>query len=35
MRHYLNDGSADAPKRRVYLNLDNLVAPSVCYPGTI
>ncbi len=24
MRHYLNDGSADAPKLRVYLNLDNL-----------
>jgi len=25
MRHYLNDGSSDAPKLRVYLNLDNLV----------
>jgi hypothetical protein len=25
MRRYLNDGSTDAPKLRVYLNLDNLV----------
>jgi len=25
MRHDLNDGSADEPKLRVYLNLDNLV----------
>jgi hypothetical protein len=24
MPQYLNDGSADAPKLRVYLNLDNL-----------
>jgi hypothetical protein len=24
MRHYYNDGSTDAPKLRVYLNLDNL-----------
>lgn len=32
MRHYLNDGSADAPKLRVYLNLDNLAD---LRPGTV
>jgi hypothetical protein len=25
MSFYLNDGSADAPKLRIFLNLDNLV----------
>lgn len=35
MRHYLNDGSADAPKLRVYLNLDNLaeLRPDSIWPG--
>ena len=35
MRHYLNDGSADAPKLRVYLNLDNLadLHPGTVWPG--
>ena len=34
MRHYLNDGSADAPKLRVYLNLDNLadLRPDTVWP---
>ena len=35
MRHYLNDGSADAPKLRVYLNLDNLaeLRQDTVWPG--
>jgi hypothetical protein len=35
MRHYLNDGSTDAPKLRVYLNLDNLaeLRPDSIWPG--
>ncbi len=35
MRHYLNDGSADAPKLRVHLNLDNLaeLRPDTIWPG--
>ena len=35
MRHYLNDGSTDAPKLRVYLNLDNLadLRPDTVWPG--
>ena len=35
MRHYLNDGSTDAPKLRVYLNLDNLadLRPDSVWPG--
>ena len=35
MRHYLNDRSADAPKLRVYLNLDNLaeLRPDTVWPG--
>jgi hypothetical protein len=37
MRHYLNDGSADAPKLRVYLNLDNLVdlCADTIWPGLV
>ena len=35
MRHYLNDGSTDEPKLRVYLNLDNLtdLRPDSIWPG--
>jgi hypothetical protein len=35
MRHYLNDGSADAPKLRLYLNLDNLtdLRADTLWPG--
>lgn len=35
MRHYLNDGSGDAPKLLVYLNLDNLaeLRPDTIWPG--
>jgi hypothetical protein len=35
MSRYLNDGSADAPKLRVYLNLANLaeLGPRSCWPG--
>ncbi len=35
MRRYLNDGSTDAPKLRVYLNLDNLadLRPNSIWPG--
>ena len=35
MRRYFNDGSADAPKLRVYLNLDNLadLRPDTVWPG--
>jgi len=34
MRHYLNHGSADEPKLRVYLNLDNLadLRPDTLWP---
>jgi hypothetical protein len=34
MRQYLNDGSADEPKLRVYLNLDNLadLRPDTLWP---
>ena len=34
MLHYLNDGSADEPKLRVYLNLDNLadLRPDTLWP---
>lgn len=34
MRHYLNDGSADEPMLRVYLNLDNLadLRPDTLWP---
>jgi hypothetical protein len=35
MRRYLNDGSTDAPKLRIYLNLDNLadLRPDSVWPG--
>ncbi len=35
MRRYFNDGSTDAPKLRVYLNLDNLadLRPDTVWPG--
>lgn len=35
MRHYLNDGSKDAPKLRVYLILDNLaeLRADTIWPG--
>lgn len=35
MRHYYNDASADAPKLRVYLNMDNLadLRPDSVWPG--
>jgi hypothetical protein len=35
MRRFTNDGSADAPKLRVYLNLENLVdlRPDTVWPG--
>ena len=35
MRHYFNDGSRDAPKLRIYLNLDNLASlrSDTIWPG--
>jgi hypothetical protein len=35
MRHYLNDGSSDAPKLRIYLNMDNLadLRADTIWPG--
>lgn len=35
MRRYLNDGSSDAPKLKVFLNLETLnsLSPESCWPG--
>ncbi len=35
MKHYLNDGSGDAPKLRIFLNLDSLLglSPESLWPG--